>query len=192
MPKDKRFRAFGNSIASVDVNRNLPDDVFVGAWAKFLFCESDRIFSSEFISVIKKLVDIERAEVACLLNISRSGGADFESSSVFFMDALVSESEYVEWLKGGVSGDGWIFSLDRYICTSDVGTWCVYCEKDNDVAVVGLRDGCDLDLKEMAFEGVLAMPIESVISGGANPMFPFDRLTASWRKALIENYGVRV
>lgn len=191
MSKDKRLRAFGNSIAFVDVNRSLPDAVFVGVWDRFLFCESDRIFSSEFIRVIKKLFDIERAEVACLLNVSRSEGRDFESSSAFFMDALISESEYVEWLRCG-GGDGWIFSPDRYICTSDVGTWCVYCEKDNDVAVIGLRSGCDLDLREMAFEDVLAMPIGRVVSGGVNPMFPFDRLTAGWRDALIENYGVRV
>jgi hypothetical protein len=79
--------------------------------------------------------------------------------------------------------------MDNYACTSDVGEWCFYCEKGNDIAVIGLREATGIEKFGMPLKRLWAKPIDELVDGGCSPTFPFNKLTPAWRQGLVNNYG---
>lgn len=62
-------RTFDNLVKALDFDRTLPDRVHVGPWSDFLFFPSDHVFAPDFPEVVRELLSVERAHVACLLNL---------------------------------------------------------------------------------------------------------------------------
>jgi hypothetical protein len=98
-------------------------------------------------------------------------------------------SQYMALLREKKSKDiGWLYLMDRYVCASDVGEWCAYCEKENDTAVITLRNEAD----SIKFAQVLkALHATSIAHVGLVPEeggFRFDKLTESWCSRLVEQY----
>ena len=88
----------------------------------------------------------------------------------------------------GFCSSGWLFGMDQYACVSDVGRWCIYCEKENDVAVIAFRDetgGCDFS---QPLTDLHASPADQIGSDPSVP-FPLNSLTYAWREALEVNYA---
>jgi hypothetical protein len=107
-----------------------------------------------------------------------------------FLDAITTNRSYEAALEGDGPANGWIYQMDNYGCMSDIGEWCIYCEKANDIALIALRETTiDEDKFEIPLRHLCAKPIEQLISGGDSPLFPFDHLVPAWRKRLIDNYG---
>ncbi|HDR8934504.1 hypothetical protein [Burkholderia vietnamiensis] len=183
-------RAFLNAVNAVDFEKSLPNRIFGEKWKIFLFFQSDYIFSSGFVEFIRELLCFERAEVACMLNLDQTETLAFEAASAIFIDKTVSDGDYQEKLRAGGPAAGWLFGVDRYVCASDIGRWCIYSEKSNDVAVVGLCESDDQGRFVEIMNAVSAKSIEDLVDGGRFPLFPFDQLVPEWRKGLLENYGV--
>src|SRR5207253_2039091 len=114
---------------------------------------------------------------------------EFDAIEAIFLDAMTGGAAYADKLRAGGPADGWLYAVDRYACASDVGEWCIYCEKTNDVAVIGLRDGGGIETFETPLKQLWAKPIVELIDGGDSPQFPFDHLVPAWRKGLVDNYG---
>lgn len=79
----------------------------------------------------------------------------------------------------------WLYRVDRYVCASDGGEWCSYCEKDNDIAVIGLL----IDVKDKFSRPIEALQATSIAFARQVPQegkFRFDKLTDAWRTALVE------
>ncbi|PMS11463.1 hypothetical protein C0Z17_15175 [Trinickia caryophylli] len=170
----------------------MPENVFAGAWRTFLFCESDRIFDLGFVSVVIRLLERENSHVACLINLDETDVTRLEEgAATIFVDSSVTGIRYMGALEDRGAAGGWLYTVNRYICSSDIGEWCIYCEKDNDIAVVGLRDVGGVRGFEQPLKKLGAKPIEELIDGGASPLFPFDHLIPSWREGLLKNYGDR-
>jgi hypothetical protein len=102
---------------------------------------------------------------------------------------MISGVAYDDKLRDGGPASGWLYRVDRYACASDVGDWCIYCEKSNDVAVIGLRDIGGIGKFETPLKRLWAKPINELIDGGVSPAFPFDQLVPAWRQGLVQNYG---
>lgn len=187
----RRLLALNNVVASCDFDRTFPEQVFRGQWSDFLFFQSDYVFAPEFFDFTHELLKMEAASVACLMNLDRTEAYEMERAALLFIDELADKRAYMDTLRGAGPADGWIFAMDRFVCTSDIGKWCVYCEKANDVAVVGLRDISTGPALDAALNRVRAKPIEVLLKEGASPQFPFDRLVPVWRQGLTENYGHR-
>jgi hypothetical protein len=182
-------RAFDNVVKALDFDRTLPDRVHVGPWSDFLFFPSDHVFAPDFPEVVRELLGVERAHVACLLNLDMTERFEFDSMAAIFLDEMISGVAYDDKLRDGGPASGWLYRVDRYVCASDVGDWCIYCEKSNDVAVIGLRDIGGIGKFETPLKRLWAKPINELIDGGSFPVFPFDQLVPAWRQRLVQNYG---
>ncbi|WP_306715869.1 hypothetical protein [Burkholderia dolosa] len=182
-------RAFDNVAKALDFDRTLPDRVHVGPWSEFLFFQSDYVFSPDFLEIVRELLNVERAHVACLLNVDKTERLEFGGIAAIFLDEMTSTVAYDEKLRDGGPADGWLYRVDRYACASDVGEWCIYCEKSNDVAVIGLRDIGGIGRFETPLKRLWAKPIDELINGGGSRVFPFDQLVPAWRQGLVQNYG---
>ena len=187
--KEARRRAFRNVVGSLKLDRLLPDKVFSGAWSDFLFFESDQMFAPEFAEAIGDFLRVENSGVCCLLNLSETDSSEFEKIAAIFLDGMVTGREYETLLRGGGPAVGWLYSMDRYGCASEIGEWCIYCEKNNDIAVVALRSDSGASKFESSLEKLHAKPIEAIRGGELAELFPFSELTSEWRAALIEHYG---
>jgi hypothetical protein len=184
-----RQKALDVVMRSLDFERVLPEGVFIGKWDHFLFCESDRIFAPGFMDAMSGLLRLERAQVSCFLNVDKTEVFELGRIAAFFFDEGVTSREYGSAVRAGGPADGWLYRVDRYACASDGGEWCIYCEKGNDVAVIGIRDSGGIEKFETPLRQLWAKPIEDLVDGGAAPLFPFDQLVPAWRKGLLDNYG---
>lgn len=182
-------QAFSNIAKSIDFNCYLPNNVFIGGWNVFLFCESDRIFGQEFIIALKLFLSIEESCVSCLFNIDRAKANEFNESSVIFIDGNVTENSYREALRSGGPANGWLYGVDRYACASDAGQWCMYCEKDNDIAIIGLHTSTDIEKFKNPLDCLRAKTIKNLVADGKKSPYPFGDLAPVWREGLLNNYG---
>jgi len=126
--------AFDLVVGTIDRAASFPGKIFLGKWGVFLFFEADRLFAPEFAAVAAGLLNAERAEVCCLLNFSETDQMAYESAATLFIDAATKPHAYDAMLRRDRSGQGWLYGMDRYGCTSNRGGWSIYCEKGNDVA----------------------------------------------------------
>ncbi len=187
--EDKQRSAFFNTVEAGDFKGMLPNSVLIDAWTVFLFFQSDYVFSADFVDIVREFLHLEDAQSACLLNLDKTESLDFDSAAAIYIDERVDGAAYQEKLHAGGPVSGWLFGVDRYVCASDVGEWCIYCEKGNDVAIIGFK-GCECGGKfEAPLRSLSAKPIEDLIDGGCTLLFPFDQLVPTWRKGLVDNYG---
>jgi hypothetical protein len=187
--KKAREKAFLTLIKDLNFDARFPQNVFLGKWDRFLFCESDRIFCPEFIDAVNEFLDIENAAVACLLNLDITDSMEFESAGAMYLDRSITQSEYDRRLRGNGPSDGWIYRMDRYACTSDVGEWCIYCERNTDVAVIALRSAEGLEKFRSPLLKMWAYPLETICDSKDKKVFPFTHLVPAWREGLAKNYN---
>lgn len=187
--ESERRCAFHNVMGACDFQKMLPDQLFVGVWRAFLFFPSDFMFSPDFVDVVRELMRLEEALVACLLNLDKTEKLAFGGASLMLIDAAVDRAAYEKKLRAGGPATGWLFDVDRYACASDVGEWCIYSEKSNDVAVIALRKLSGREKFEVPLKHLSAKTIDDLVSDGCAPQFPFDRLVPAWRKGLVDHYG---
>jgi len=181
-------QAFDNATELIDFDLVFPENIFLGKWSTYVFCESDRIFSKGFMPAMAQLLHLEQAHAACLLNLDRTKVFEFEKSAAMFVDETNTENQYWDALKKGGVAEGWLYVMERYVCTSEVGEWCIYCERNNDIAVVGLREKSGLQKFKEPLNALYAKPLEDLIAGGSSSLFPFNRLPPLWRDGLLKCY----
>jgi hypothetical protein len=180
-------RAKVNALASIRRDRRFPSNVFSGQCADYLFFEPYLMFERGFIDVNNLLLREEKASVSALINLGNGDTTD-EDGGVMFLEQDSKASDYLSKLKGDGSALNWMFLMDRYVCASDVGTWCIYCEKENDVAVFAVREGFPRAIC-LQVEGLLkAISIRQAGSPSDLGTFDFAKLVPHWRTALISEY----
>lgn len=172
-----------NLLASIDSEASLPGQVFKGPWETYRFFESDVIFTSDFPEIICDLLQIEGSTACCLLNFVESNFSELESSATYFLDEKTTGESYQKFLRGNGPAQGWLYGMDSYGVSSDIGEWCIYCEKANDIAVMGVRNS---DKYRSVVERLDAKPIQ--VLGSTSNRFPFSELTEEWRNGLLRNY----
>lgn len=187
--RSARVVALNNVIASINLDASLPEPVFRGDWAEFLFFESDRIVAPSFIEVVGDFLAMEGAVSCCLLNLTLAETVGDGLSSAIFIEATMTAGEYDEQLRYGGPAHGWLFGVDRYGCASDRGEWSIYCERENDVAVLGLRRGVDIGRFASPLRKLRAETIDIVVRQDSNAPFPFCSLTEGWRDSLFKHYS---
>ncbi|MDR5734769.1 hypothetical protein QCE47_20875 [Caballeronia sp. LZ025] len=173
---------------ALNSNFLFPNNVFSREWHTFRFFESDRMFESGFVEVVRSLLAAESAHLACMVNLDRSDDFKTELIEAAFLQSQTSGHEFDDVLREGGPQSGWLFNVDRYACSSDVGAWCIYCEKSNDVAVIALRLDTDLSIFTESMRLLDAQPIRDLLDGSQSNRFPFNRMVGEWRQGLSESY----
>ncbi|VVE56308.1 hypothetical protein PAQ31011_05097 [Pandoraea aquatica] len=188
--KQSQRDALNMLLGLIDFKKKFPENVFRGKWGGVLFFESDAMFSTEFAEVVSGLLRYEGANAASLVNIDEAKSLGFENVSALFLDGEVTGDLYQSFLIGAGPAKGWLYNVDSYACASDVGGWCIYCEKSNDIGVIASREPITSLAGQQALRLLGARPIETLIAGGGSALFPFNRLVDSWREGLMQNYAV--
>jgi hypothetical protein len=189
---DIDMREAGCQKALANVRRFLRADVkfaenpFSGEWASYLFLESDRMFVGNFVIAVKQLLALEGARAACMVNLDRDRIADSEASA-FCLDECSSPEKYFEAMSDPWGG---FASRERFGCSSDIGSWCFYCENLEDVGVVAIRNAADVVQFCSPLERLDAMPFD-IISDKAREESkePFITLLPEWREAFERNFA---
>src|SRR3954468_1313515 len=96
-----KSRAFQNAIGSLRLDVLLPLNVFNDSWFGFLFFESDKMFESEFVGVVRDLLKEESADVSCLINLGQTVRATYSSVDALFFDGSTSGDDYIAMLRKG-------------------------------------------------------------------------------------------
>lgn len=185
----QRTAAFANIFKCISFSRHLPEQVFEGHWSSFEFFESDRLFCGEFVVAASKLLSLSGASVACLLNIDKFERCNEEHGTTLYIDEQTDRDAFSAALVEGGPAEGWLYGVDRYACTPDNGSWCVYCEKGNDISVIGFQEEAVPPGFREALDQLVAKSIDDLVGDDAYPLFPFDRLVPDWRAGLLINYS---
>jgi hypothetical protein len=189
MNNQAREAALNNVKESIDLGARLPSPVFVGQWAQFLFLDCYALFRPTFANLVRSVLRSETSQCCCVLNLSSLRASTFAPPDVFYFAADTTETEYAQCLRQ--SRTGWVVMMDDYACASDVGDWCIYCEKANDVAVIGFRSGKASVLLHGELQELRAESIETLLARGQTAPIPFSRLTPTWRDGLVANYSAK-
>ncbi len=185
-----RITAFDVSLCSIDRYVDLPQQVFVGIWESFLFCEPDWLFRPSFVDIAKRMLALENAGACCMINLSLTKIFKFEVADAFYVDANVDPMDYKTRVRVG-GADAWISSADRFVCSSNSGDWVVYCEKDEDLAIIAVRNQAVVSKFKAIFDEVRATSLNIYIERPDNGPFPKTPLKKQWKSEMIKNYSAR-
>lgn len=183
-------RAYRNALGALWPSKRLPLNVFKNSWDDFFFFESDSIFQPGFISVMNDLMDAEDAHVCCLVNLGNTVEDEISTLRYKYLDRSTSPEHYMSLLRGNGAPDSWLYLVDRYVCTSDKRGWCIYCEKENDIAVVAVRNKIDTEKLIKAVEALQASSIKQAHQSHDEGKFRFEKLTRHWLSTLVTQYPV--
>jgi hypothetical protein len=182
MQADRCEQARSNAISAIRPGSRFPDNVFAGAWSNFLFFESDALIVGNFVWAIKEFLRIERATSASLINLTRYGRGSSRHS--LCLNADITNDRYQEELRVEDDDAGWIYLMEDYVCASNLGSWCIYAERSNDVAVIALRNVA----ASSQFHFALGYLGADSLTYQMRTSFPFTHFIADWRAGLLKNY----
>lgn len=165
-------------------SKSLPDFVFSGDWDCFLFGNPDMIFSDKFIEIAQKIFDVDQSNEICILNI--------DENEYFLIYPSTTISQYMDEMgrRRKDNKSGWLYTVYSFSIASSSGKWCIYCEKDNEIAVVALRDmGSEFEKYITCFSKLPAFPLMELINEGSEALPPYSRMVPEWKTGLITNYS---
>jgi hypothetical protein len=182
IPTDKRRLLLSSLHAIVDVKNRFPSQIFKGIWSEFLFFDSDWMFDSQFIEIAKAMLEIERGECACVLELDANTDA---RENCFFIGRETSTSDYSSFLAERHR----LHALGRFACLSASEQWCIYCETRNEMAVIGIRGDYFTKQRSIAAQAFKACPIKEAVSLPISYGFSARALSDEWRIELLKQYG---
>jgi hypothetical protein len=177
-------QAFGKVLSAVKPGVTFPRNVFWEPWGNFLFFHDDALFFGNFTKTVRELLAVEGATAVCLVNLSRRSGA-FDAGTSICLENKTTDEEYQNALRARNEGNGWLLRMDTYACASDIGKWCIYCEK-GDIAVIALHSIDFMKQVPTALEGLRAYPLTSFWENQRSGAI--SRIATAWRKKLSEEY----
>lgn len=180
------LRASENLEGAIDLSNQLPNNVFVGAWKNFYLFDSDWIFEGAFVEKISSMLDAEGSSCACLMNLDHNMD---HVSRKFIVDRVTTAAAYQSLLRGTGPTDGWIYAMDRFACISDKGGWCIYCERQNELAVIGFRQGVSCERFKSVLESVHAGCVADVLAGRADYELSAHVISHEWKDKILAQYG---
>lgn len=148
----------------IDSERRFPNNVFLGVWGGFHLFECELMFEADFVGRAVALLNAEGSSCASLLSLNRARN---NTSSVFTIDRDTTAADYESILMGSSPVDGWMYDMDRFACISNKGEWCIYTERNNEIAVIGFREGASIESYRTVLGEMDAGTVADVMAGRA-------------------------
>jgi hypothetical protein len=183
-----RGRAFSNAVSLLKKETRFPRDVFSERWYDYLFFDPYSMWQPRFIDLKNLILSSERSSLLALVNLNHYSETQEAASTAIFLDERTSATDYISKLKGDGSPSSWLFLMDRYVCASDKGNWCIYCEKENDIAVFATGQELASSLRPQISDLLQAESIASLAIKKGGRLFDFNKLIPEWRSTLIAEY----
>ena len=181
-------RQLSNLSRFIMLNRSFPNRVFSPEWTSFLFFDSDWIFDAQFAQRANALIDAENGQCTCISNLDQiKDNVSWERGSIF-IDHDVTNETYFSLLRGGglqLAGcTGWTDSVALRM----QGDGAI-CEKQNEIAVVAVRESEDWRRFDPIVSQLGAVSIRQAIERPLSYGFSRSALSMEWRSELISNYS---
>lgn len=179
--------AFQNIMNAIDPSGELPGRVFETKMSNFYFFASDWVASCHFVELIQDMMRVEMAEVTCCMNVTRSKILEFEAIDAIYIDHSTKGEDYDEFWTQDIGDEvGWLFTMDRHAFASNVGEWCIYAERMNDVAVIAFNV-IDIEKYKPHLDRLNAHNIFDLIYSDKG-YDPYDKLVEEWKAGLCKYY----
>jgi hypothetical protein len=179
--------AYANAIGSVRIDARLPQNVFVGTWDAFLFFEVSLLFEEPSVGILHSILDVEGSHSICLVNLGNV--ENYDPPPARYLDRSIDTAGYISLLRWNGGPDAWLYLVDRYICASDEGAWCIYGEKEEDIGILAIRREHYVKKLSGVTEKLCAKPIEALGRASKNGELKFELFTPVWRSVLREHYA---
>ncbi len=170
--------------------KNLPGNVFRDSWEIFLLFDPDRIFEMEFIDEVKLLLEAEGARYASLVRLGESADR-IDDKDLFLIARETDGSDYKKMLKGVGMGEGWVYDMGRFVCTSNLKGWSIYCERNNEIAVFAIKSSRLYEKIRFLLSRMQASSISDAIGDHGLYSLPHGIISDTWKKTLLKEYGGR-
>lgn len=120
------------------------------------------------------LLELERATFACVVSLDRAIEVK-HSGPLFAIDRDTTPDDYRAVLRGAQPGEGWIHDMGRFGCSSDIGQWSMYCERNNEIAVIGIPSSMPLERYQPVLRQLHAVHIAAAIENSLSYGFSADQ-----------------
>jgi len=145
------------------------------------------MFGKTLVKALPVFIRLEQANTVCLLNITQSSSLEFEGCAALFLNTEITAKEYDDLISNDGAEVGWFYLMEDYICTSDVGSWCMYCEMTSDIAVLAISSA-GLEQFRPALDILQPYTLEEACRPGQEGVFPFNDMSQEWHDGLFKNY----
>ncbi|MGC4029459.1 MAG: hypothetical protein QM696_11335 [Steroidobacteraceae bacterium] len=179
--------ALRNALGCLESKGRFPYQVFVCEWTDYFFFCSDVLFERRFVEIKNLLLEEEGASAIAVVNLGNVV-SDQDHPRTIFLDRDTDANAYIAELVGDGSPDSWMFLKDRYICASDQGHWSIYCEKENDIAVLAVDETISEFARSRLVKLMDATSVRAIHKSSNSSAFNFNRLVPEWRRALALQY----
>lgn len=180
--------AVGNATASIRGGRRFPHQIFVGEWTDYLFFYPEALFEARFIDVKDLILREESSSIIAVVNLGNTNNESAVEPQAIFLDRHTTPKHYIAELMGDRTAASWMFLMDRYVCASEKGNWSIYCEKENDVAVLAVGAVISRFTCSQLARLLNAKSIRSSRLSDSSQSFDFQRLVPQWKSALVAEY----
>ncbi len=180
--------AVKNALSCIRGDRRFPTQVFSRDWADYLFFEPSILFEAGFIQVKGLLLRHEDSYVIAMINLG-NGSAEIQAEMrAIYLERNTTPEEYISELMGDGSPMNWLFLMDRYVLASEKGHWSIYCEKENDVAVLAVDEYISAFTCSQLAKTLGARSIGAASVPSRDKLFDFQKLIPEWKTALAAEY----
>jgi hypothetical protein len=178
-------KAVGNLAVGLDARVGFPGRVLSGKWVDCHLFNSDWIFEGAFVDKVRSMLATEGALCACLANLDRESS---DRAAHFMIHDQTTAEEFKGCLQGDGPEDGWIYDLGRFGCVSDRGSWCIYCERDSELAVIGFISDELCHQYDAVLKSLHAGRVAAVVAGRADFELSSHVISAEWKEELARHY----
>jgi hypothetical protein len=179
------LRARSNLEMAIKTAARLPQNVFQPGWGSFYLFNSDWMFEGAFVEKIRIMLQQEGSSCACIVNLDRAAS---DTLAAFAIKGNTSAQEYQRLLAGTGPSDGWVYDVDRFGCTSEIGTWCIYCERASELAILGFNVETLEEKHEFVRAALHASGVSSIGLSPSRFEFASHIISQEWQVEITRNY----
>lgn len=182
-----RQKSLSNVRSFLAESNCLPEFIYNIKWDCYYFFNPDDITDEKFVENAKALIKVDKSHCICLVDLNADPEMEW---SAFFFDERVLSADYMSYFDVPNRNDGELrMVIGRLGCASDMGQWCIYCEKQNEIGIIAFRDHHLVKKYLAAIDRLHPMPIEQAISTPHS--YIYGHLTSDFRIELLRNYSGR-
>jgi len=141
---------------------------------------------AQFVHDVKAFLEIEAGQCACVWKLDTENA---DEPRAFFIREHTTDNEYQVLLAGQAPGFGWLDAMERLACASDTGEWCIYCEPNNEIAVIAFRHREASSRYSQALKRFRAVRIEEAAKESHSYGFSDSALSTQWREEFMREYA---
>jgi hypothetical protein len=165
----------------INEHARLPENVFEGKWTAFLFFDPDWVFCPEFIGICQSVISKNHDT---WIEIT-----DLENPTSSFRIESITIPEHYQQVLTGHDCNGWIYLFHRFAISPSTKNWCIYLERDAEIAIFAAKADCPNEIKDIIIRDFKALPIMKMAATQGISAVDKEVVSVAYIKKLIESFS---